>query len=968
LHLPGRALIAFGLLTALASGPVSGEQVIPSGWVRDGDGGWISPNLVRNPSVEDGKRGEPAAWSLEDGGGGGTWDGRRSYTGKRSLRLDGPGSWRSQSFALKAGVLTTVSLRSRLEGAGRWGSMARLEFLNARGKRIDTVKLYLRAPHGWQTLRTAFEAPLGTVSGVLVEYLLDQDISAWYDDFDVRQWLPVKQEPAAMELPEPAVRAFDFGTVDSPLQPGYHRVDPGVRYDAEAGFGWISSVRLRGVNQDAAQYRPTKVDARGEPVQRHRTQLDPLTRDTIAGQGAARFQVDLPPGAYRVFVLAGHSRSDVQPPYFDLVLTAAGRILGRLSKRFSAVGYVWGEFAVTVEQGGLALGLLSDSFGGAWSVAGLVVYPESAATAGEKEVAGILSSVTRTPQELLRHWRRVPLLPGAPAHFPQDHAASGDATMAVFPLVADVLPATSLEAGERVTRLGAAAAPGLTADITFSLRSEEDLRPFVLELDPLVGPQGARLPAGAAQLFAVSLRSVRYNRAYIHPAYYQQRPDALDPRLPDQLAAGETQRFWLRVNVPADARPGIYRSMLRRRAAGVEFGEMPVQVEVLPFHAVEVDLFQNLYFYGRASQLKSSPGSPLHRAGQEVRSESIRDIVSHLGSAAAWLQLWPVYREAGGQWAVEMQFARDTLEDFRRAGHPATDALISLRGLLRGLADQLLPEEEARKLQKHLKSAPALTEEYLQVFGDLIRQVDAMLAEEGVTQRLYDPVDEARGNDLPFYVDIARVLHDRLEEPSVFCNVPPWIYYGKADNDEQPGLAPWCNVWWVYGTLTDEERRSEKEKGTRLMGRFVLRNPAGARAAAGLLRWRRQEEGGNWWSYDAVQGSMNTQLDGPSYGDRVLVYPTHPPSPRVAWEAARLGHEDLRYLRTLEEISQGEESCKDLRRATAQGRKLLRDLHVRLDPTVSEPFDEAGEYDRVREQLIRAIEEIHLARVSCVVP
>jgi hypothetical protein len=407
---------------------------------------------------------------------------------------------------------------------------------------------------------------------------------------------------------------------------------------------------------------------------------------------------------------------------------------------------------------------------------------------------------------------------------------------------------------------------------------------------------------------------------------------------------------------------------LRHRVAGGELKQMPVQVRILPFRTAQVDLFQNVYFYGRASDFRALPGSPLHQARQEVRSAAIRDIVAHLGSAAAYLQTWPVYRDADGRWAVELAFARDILEDFRRAGHPAEDAIIILRSLLRNLANQMLPKEEAEKIQKHLSSLPRFTDEYWRVLGDLIRQVDDMLAEEGVTQRLYNPMDEARRADLPFFVDVARVLHQRLEQPSVFCNVAPWIYYGRADNDEQPALAPWCNVWWVYGTLTDEERQRERRSGTRLMGRFVVDSPSGARAAAGLLRWRRQEEGGHWWSYDAVQGSLNTQLDGPSYGDRVLAYPTDPPSPRVIWEAARLGHEDLRYLRTLEEMSGGEESCKELRRPMARGRKLLRDLHASVDPTVSEPFAEAGEYDRARAQLIRAIEEIHEAGGSCVLP
>jgi hypothetical protein len=657
----------------------------------------------------------------------------------------------------------------------------------------------------------------------------------------------------------------------------------------------------------------------------------------------------------------------VQPPYFDLLLMERGRVAARLSKRYQGVGYTWDEFPVTVEQGGLSLGLTSDRFGGAWSVAALVVYPESAAAAGKREVAGILSSVNRLPQDLLRHWRRVPLLPAALQHLPPSDAAPGAATMAVFPLAAEVIPTTPLEAGERATRLEAVAAPGLTADITFSLRPEADLEPFALELDPLVGPGGVRLPADAAQLFAVKLRPLRYKRTHINPAYYRYRPDALDPRLPGTLAAGETSRFWLRVYVPEGARPGIYRSVLRREVAGVELEQTPVEVRVLPFHAAQVDLFQNVYFNGSASEFEAPPGSSLRQARQEVRSAAIRDIVAHLGSAAAYLKKWPIYRDTDGRWAVELAFARDVLEDFRRAGHPAEGALIMASSLLRNLADQMLPREEAQKIRKHLSSPLELTDEYLQVFGDLILQVDDMLAEEGVTQRLYSPLDEARGDDLPFYVDIARVLHQRLDEPSVFCNGSQWIYYGKTD-DGEPALAPWCNVWWVYGTLTDAQRRAERESGTRLMGRFQVGSPASARAASGLLRWRRQEDGGHWWSYDVVQGSLNTQLDGPSWGDRVLVYPTHPPSPRVIWEAARLGHEDLRYLHTLEEMSRGKERCRELRRPMARGRKLLLDLHGRLDPTVSEPFDEAGEYDRVREQLIQAIEEIHQADSLCSVP
>jgi hypothetical protein len=314
---------------------------------------------------------------------------------------------------------------------------------------------------------------------------------------------------------------------------------------------------------------------------------------------------------------------------------------------------------------------------------------------------------------------------------------------------------------------------------------------------------------------------------------------------------------------------------------------------------------------------------------------------------------------------VELAFARDVLEDFRRAGHPARKAIVIPFSLLHRLAGEILPQEEAAKIGRHLTGRPVISDEYWRIFGDLMEQIDAMLVEEGVIERLYNPVDEARGLDLSFYVDIARVLRQRLDEPDIFCNVPPAVYYGSGAEGE-PALALWCNVWWVYGTLTDAQREAELRQGTRLMGRFVVASPAGARAASGLLRWRRREVGGNWWSYDALRGSPNTQMDGPSYGDRCMVYPTEPPSPRVIWEAARLGHEDLRYLRTLETLSEAPTSnCRELHRAATRGKRLLRDLHRRVDPTVPEPFSEAADYDRVRQHLLHAIEEIHQAGLDC---
>ena len=58
-------LLAVVFLAVLPTASAGGEVLVPGDWIRDGDGGWISPNLVRNPSVEEGRQGKPTAWSLE---------------------------------------------------------------------------------------------------------------------------------------------------------------------------------------------------------------------------------------------------------------------------------------------------------------------------------------------------------------------------------------------------------------------------------------------------------------------------------------------------------------------------------------------------------------------------------------------------------------------------------------------------------------------------------------------------------------------------------------------------------------------------------------------------------------------------------------------------------------------------------------------------------------------------------------
>jgi len=90
---------------------------------------------------------------------------------------------------------------------------------------------------------------------------------------------------------------FDFGTPDSPLQPGALRVTATTDYSAETGYGWF---------YPADRSFLWAEDRRWD---------DPLGSDFIGGNKYAKFRVDLPPGAYEVEVTAAYVGAETSMRY-----------------------------------------------------------------------------------------------------------------------------------------------------------------------------------------------------------------------------------------------------------------------------------------------------------------------------------------------------------------------------------------------------------------------------------------------------------------------------------------------------------------------------------------------------------------------------------------------------------------------------------------------------------------------------
>lgn len=137
---------------------------------------------------------------------------------------------------------------------------------------------------------------------------------------------------------------------------------------------------------------------------------------------------------------------------------------------------------------------------------------------------------------------------------------------------------------------------------------------------PLRSASGGVIPAAA-----VSARFVRYVLADGKLV-----PDVLDTARRLDLGYQTVRPVWLTVEVPADAKPGLYAGSLLVRAQGLEPLTLPFTLEVLPAvlppaaqWTYWLDLWQNPYALARYHGVE--PWSPAHRAVLEPHLRLLAD-------------------------------------------------------------------------------------------------------------------------------------------------------------------------------------------------------------------------------------------------------------------------------------------------------------------------------------------------------
>jgi hypothetical protein len=382
------------------------------------------------------------------------------------------------------------------------------------------------------------------------------------------------------------LKAFDFGTKDSPVMPGYKGVDAATPYNSDRGYGWGRSNSYL-----------TAFDGR---------QPDALFQDYVA-TGDASFQVDLPNGKYQVMMnidSPGGYWGEVQH-YSTRTVSVNGstkvdekQTLDQFKKRYfrnahredlpgidTFKEYIEPtfnvkKFDIDVTDGKAVFEFKGD---GLWPIAlsTLVIYPIDKTDAGAKFWEW---TTTQRRAQFQDYFKQItPKRAGAQAPkegftlFARSFMTPPNAYDG--PQEKDAIPAEGL---------ALSVANGEEGALSFSVQPSGDIGTIDVKISNLefAGAQDKSTPPLKPETMQVGWLDYRLTRVTMDGTVYKSAPRYWKA-LPAP-ASNVTRTFLLRVRTPQNAKPGTYAGHITVKPANQPEKQIPVRLTVLPFTLAEI--------------------------------------------------------------------------------------------------------------------------------------------------------------------------------------------------------------------------------------------------------------------------------------------------------------------------------------------------------------------------------------------
>ena len=384
--------------------------------------------------------------------------------------------------------------------------------------------------------------------------------------------------------------AFDLGPANSPLMPGFTRIDPSTVYGAGRGYGL----------KDAKIWREFDV-----------LQPDSLYQDFLCLEQGG-IAVDVPNGRYHVFVNMDNPSGfwGEYQSYQHRAVLAEGRpvvdesmTLEQLKRKYfrywdtedlptentfdkyQRAYYQEKQFDIDVTDGQLNLDFRGANF--ACSVSAVIIYPVSQSEAGQKFLEHV---VAKRRFFFENYFHRVlqpptgdPLTPDATARQRGYLLFTRDYMQDVY----DNDTPLASEIDQPVTGFGFA---GEYEPLTLGLVPLKDLGRVKISVSDLV----AKGKDGAGKLDAANIRlgyvSNRLTRVSSDGAVYTIAPRLVIPRDSLSAAKGIVRRFWLTIHPPDNTPPGLYRGQLTVTPEHGQPARVPVEYRVYAGQLDSVDV------------------------------------------------------------------------------------------------------------------------------------------------------------------------------------------------------------------------------------------------------------------------------------------------------------------------------------------------------------------------------------------
>jgi len=676
---------------------------------------------------------------------------------------------------------------------------------------------------------------------------------------------------------------YDMGAEDSALMQGFQRVTEEDVYSAQRGFGWDKAEGLR-----------TYVAAYKDPIENKsagRTDPPPiytnaLTEDCIVGERPRAFRVRAPQGDLRVYVLCGTSYN-LRNQYFDFTVGVGGE---QTRVRFEG-GYQFRNRRFAVRAAGDTLTIALDPRS-KWVINAVMVWTGADDERMKEMIEGLHEQMYGLPREVMAKWKEDP--PPLTVALDKDRVPAQDMArgFAIFhkPYVECVYPNTNPYTHELDPQLRIFASPGEYEPLTFSVRAFEPLQDVTVSTQDI----------GPVKGDTVDVRHVRYMRARPNYRTYERFrvvPDVLEKFDRLSLPAEHTHRFWLTVNVPKTAEPGLYAGAIVFHANG-HTRELPVRLRVLNIELREdPDKVYGIYYRDPLDRWASADDEVSKAYFRRKSQLEHADMVAH-GTRNVTMSAWCKPEDDQGNYTADWTALQAKLDMAREYDFkPPYVMSINTGGVYRKHMNN-------ESYGSHLRSVKVPPQAFFDEMTRMAAFVEAERVKYGWPEFLYYPVDE------PGTSAAAVEFMTRLLEAIRKAGVKTYVTADPVREAFEP-MRPFVNVWCCQ-PFNPQREVILKDMAERDVQYWCYPNHvngendhtpvAGARMTYGFGLWRSGFRALIPWIYQANIGDPFNYLDGSAQDFFNRSEPEGTPVPVAMWEAYREGYDDYRYVYTLESL------------------------------------------------------------------